>query len=315
MQSGSSWFCFALTVFVLSAQPPRRVAFLGTSITCGAGVTLRFLPIVKAGIERRFQTKIETYDLCFGGAHSFTTLLLLKHTALPWKPDLVFVETGALDGFAPELSKPAIEQIFHELATAGIPAVFLARTTKCSEEKTRLAILQLARAYGFPAADVNASTLPDGCHPSNLGHAQIAAALLNAVDAAIKPKTPRFPAPLKNAKFQSAAQARTEGPAEPTPLTFFKESGAALKAQPGPVEWRMKFQGPIAAVLFRLGHTPAAMEYQIDGGPWRKAAIQPAWFLNYYFETNLNVGPHELGLRLQAGPAGVILDGLELDAH
>ena len=47
MQSGSSCFCFALTVFVLSAQPPRRVAFLGTSITCGAGVTQRFLPIVK----------------------------------------------------------------------------------------------------------------------------------------------------------------------------------------------------------------------------------------------------------------------------
>ena len=101
MQSGVLWFCFALTGLILPAQAPRRVTFLGTSITCGAGATQRFLPIVQSALERRFQTKVETYDLCFGGAHSFTTLLLLKHTAIPWKPDLVIVETGALDGFVP----------------------------------------------------------------------------------------------------------------------------------------------------------------------------------------------------------------------
>ena len=313
MQSGVLWFCFALTGLILPAQAPRRVAFLGTSITCGAGATQRFLPIVKSALERRFQTKVETYDLCFGGAHSFTTLLLLKHTAIPWKPDLVIVETGALDGFAPELSNPAIEQIFHELAAAQIPAVFLARSAKCSEENTRRTILDLNKIYKYPVADSNAATLSDGCHPSNVGHAQIAASILKAIDFSNKPKPPANPAPLKNASFLSAATARTAGPGDQTPLTFFKPTGAALKAPPGNVEWRFQFHGTIAAVLFRLGHTPVAMEYQIDQQPWRKVTIQPDWFLNYYLETNLNPGPHSLSLRLQS-PAGVILDGLELNA-
>ncbi len=156
MQSGG--FCH----FALTAQKPLR------------GTAQRFLPIVKAGLERRFQTKVETYDLCFDGAHSFPTLFLLKHTAIPWKPDLVIVETGTLDGFAPELSQPAIHQIFHELAAARIPAVFLARSSKCSEENTRQTILDLGNIYKYPVADSNADTLPDGCHPSNVGHAQTA---------------------------------------------------------------------------------------------------------------------------------------------
>jgi len=310
MQSGSRWFRFALTALALSAQPPRRVAFLGTSITCGAGATQRFLPIVKAGIEQRFRTKIETYDLCFGGAHSFTTLLLLKHTALPWKPDLVIVETGALDGFAPELSRPAIEQIFHELATARIAAVFLARTAKCSEENSRHTILDLAKTYNYPIADGNTAYLPDGCHPSNEGHALIAANILKAIDTNVKPHPPSVPAPFKDATFRAASQARIAGPGNQAPLTFFKESGAALKGPPGQAEWRFLFQGTLAAILFRLGNTPQSIQFQIDKQPWKKVHVQPDWFLNYYLETNLAPGDHELGLRVQSH-TGVIIDGLQ----
>jgi hypothetical protein len=117
---------------------------------------------------------------------------------------------------------------------------------------------------------------------------------------------------LSKARFQSAAQARIDGPKDTVPLTFFKETGAALTAPPGKVEWRFRIRGPLAAVLFRLDRTPTAMEYQIDHQPWRQVDIQPTWFLNYYLETGLADGPHELGIRLQAGPNGVIIDGLEL---
>lgn len=312
MQSGVPWLCFVVSALGLSAQPQLRVAFLGTSITCGAGATGRFVPQVTAGLENRRHVKVVTYDLCFGGAHSFTTLLLLKHTALPWKPDLVIVETGALDGFVPELSSPAIEQIFHHRATAQIPAVFLALNAKCSDENTRRTILEFGRIYDIPVAAVTIETLSDGCHPSNLGHAQIAAGLLKTLTFPNKPSIPTRPAPLPQAHFQSAAQSLIEGPNETIPLTFFKDTGAALKAPPGKVEWRLRFHGPRAAVLFRLDRTPTAMEYQIDGQLWKKVTIQPTWFLNYYLETNLTDGPHELGLRLQAGPNVVILDGLEL---
>lgn len=312
MQSGIGWLCFLIAAATAHAQPPLRIAFLGTSITCGLGASERFLPQVVAGLETRFHRKVVTYDLCFGGAHSYTTLLLLKHTAIPWKPDLVIVETGALDGFAPQLSKPAIEQLFHQLATARIPAVFLARNAKCSEENTRQTILTLSRVYNISAANGNAATLPDGCHPSNLGHAEIAAAILRATTFPNKPAIPANPPSLPKANFQSAAQSRIDGPGETVPLTFFKGTGAALKAPPGKVEWRFKFHGPLAAVLFRLDRTPTAMEYQVDRQPWRQVSIQPTWFLNYYLETYLIDGPHELGLRLQAGPNGVIIDGLEL---
>jgi lysophospholipase L1-like esterase len=298
-----------LTAF---GQPPAyRVAFIGTSITCGAGATERFLPLVTNGLKKRLGRRVQTYDLCFGGAHSFTHLLLLQQTALPWKPDLVIVETGALDGFAPELSLPAIEQIFHALAAARVPAVFLTRIAKCSDEKTRPVVMRLAREYGFPVADIPAQVLPDGCHPTNAGHAQIAASLLRAALDANQPKPPARPARLPGAEFVAAASARESGPAAEAPLAFFKNTGAALRAPAGTVEWALRFQGVLAGVLFRLGHTPAAMEYHIDRGPWRKVVIQPTWFLNYYLETDLKPGPHTLWVRLQAGPAGVILDGLE----
>jgi hypothetical protein len=300
-----------LAALALPAQTPLRVAFLGTSITCGAGANERFLPLVERGLQLRYHRPVISYDLCFGGAHSLTTLLLLKHTALPWKPNLLIVETGALDGFAPELSLPALAQIFHEIAAAQIPAVFLARTAKCSEENTRPAILHLGREFGIPVADIPKQAMPDGCHPTNAGHAEIAAAIASAINLTTRPPSPKSPAPLPGARFQPAAQARLAGPDNPVPLTFFQQTGAALQAPPGPVEWRLQWEGTLAAVLFRLGHTPTAIEYQLDAQPWQKIALQPAWFLNYYLGTNLKPGPHTLTLRLQAGPEGVILDGLE----
>jgi lysophospholipase L1-like esterase len=294
----------------ISAQTPYRVAFLGTSITCGAGATERFLPRVVAGLEERLRRKVQTYDLCFGGAHSLTTLLLLKHTALPWRPDLVIVETGALDGFAPTLSAPAIEQTFHTLAAARIPAVFLARTAGCSEESTRPEILRLGKAYGIPVADIPAQAMPDNCHPTNAGHAQIAASLLAAIGSA-RPPVPTRPPPLATAQFRSAARARVSGPATEVAPVFFRDLGAGLQAPAGAVEWRFQFEGPLAAVLFRLGHTPVSMQYQVDAQPWRTVEIQPAWFQNYYLETALPPGPHQLTLRLRSGVKPVILDGLE----
>ena len=292
----------------LTAQTPYRVAFLGTSITCGAGAAERFVPKVVAGLEARLRRKVLSYDLCFGGAHSLTTLLL--HTALPWHPDLAIVETGALDGFAPSLADSAIEQIFHTLATARIPAVFLARTAHCSEENTRATILRLGKEYGIRVADIPLQPMPDHCHPTDAGHAQIAAAILAAIPPG-QPPRPGRPAPLPSAQFRPAARARLAGPDTEAPPAYFKDLGPSLQAPPGAVEWRFGFDGPLAAVLFRLGHTPVAMEYRVDNGPWRTVAIQPAWFLNYYLETGLAPGPHQLTLRLQSGKAPVILDGLE----
>jgi len=40
-------------------------------------------------------------------------------------------------------------------------------------------------------------------------------------------------------------------------------------------------------------------------------SIQLTWFLNYYLETRLSDGPYEPGLRLQAGPNGLIIDVLK----
>ena len=299
-----------LTAAAVAAENPFRVVFLGTSITCGAGASERFLPRVVAGLEARLHRKVQSYDLCFGGAHSLTTLLLLKHTALPWRPDLAVVETGALDGFAPSLSTPAIEQIFHTLSTAGIPSVFVARVAHCSEEQTRPVILRLGKRYGIPVADIPLQAMPDHCHPTAEGHAQIATALLAATDLKRR-AAPNRRAPFAGARFVAAAAARRGGPATEAAPIYFQPLGRSLQAPPGEVEWRFAFDGPLAGVLFRLGHTPAAMAFRIDGGAWRKADVQPGWFLNYYLAGDLAPGPHTLTLRLQSGAAPVIIDGLE----
>lgn len=299
-----------LAVLALPAQPAFRVAFLGTSITCGAGASERFLPQVVRGLEARLHRRVQTYDLCFGGAHSYTTLLLLKHTALPWRPDLLVVETGALDGFMPALSAPAIEQLFHEIAAARIPAIFLSLPVRCAEGSPAPLLRRLSKSYGFPLAEVDAPTNADHCHPSNSGHARIAAAILAAPIAT--PPVPTRPAALPAARFQAAEPARLAGPTAAAPPAFFKEAGNALRSTAGPVEWRLQFDGTLAAPLFRLGHTPLKMEYRIDDRPWQRVAVQPDWFLNYYLETGLPVGPHQLTLRMEAGGQGIILDGLEL---
>jgi hypothetical protein len=299
------------TALAISGQPALRVAFLGTSVTCGSGAAARFLPLVVAGLEAKLHRKVQTYDLCFGGAHSFTTLLLLKHTAIPWRPDLAVVETGALDGFAPALSAPAIEQILHALAEARIPAVFLARPARCSEENVRPVLRRLTQIYGFPLADIRTANLADDCHPSDEGHAQIAQALLAALGYPTPPPLPRRAAPLPNARFRPAAQALIRGVGRPVPLTFFRESGTALEASPGLTEWRFQFDGSLAAVQFRLSRTPASMQYQIDDGPWKSVPVQPYWFLNYYLETHLRPGTHQLGLRIGSTSTPTILDGLQ----
>ena len=59
----------ALFALALPAQPPLGVAFLGTSITCGAGAGGPFLPKVKAGLEKCFHREVETYGVRFGGAN------------------------------------------------------------------------------------------------------------------------------------------------------------------------------------------------------------------------------------------------------
>src|SRR5271156_5347956 len=77
-----------------------RIAWMGTSITCGLGASSeaqRFTVRVNRLFERQTGAEILSRNFCFGGAHSGLQVALLKTSVLPWKPDLGIAERGTLD--------------------------------------------------------------------------------------------------------------------------------------------------------------------------------------------------------------------------
>src|SRR5580658_9481619 len=133
-----------------------RIAWMGTSITCGLGATSeaqRFSVRVNTFLEQQTGAKIISQNFCFGGALSLLQIALLKTSVLPWKPDLVIAELGTLDEFYQPISLPAIEAFMRIAYSARLPLIALYPYTTYADV-ARLGLHKLAALYGYDVIDM-----------------------------------------------------------------------------------------------------------------------------------------------------------------
>src|ERR1700685_2835368 len=85
--SGASGSSLSRVLKQARATRNLRIAWMGTSITCGLGASseaTRFTVQVNTIFERQTGAKIVSRNFCFGGAHSLLQIALLKTSVLPW---------------------------------------------------------------------------------------------------------------------------------------------------------------------------------------------------------------------------------------
>jgi lysophospholipase L1-like esterase len=264
-----------------------RIAWMGTSITCGWGATSeaqRFTVHVNQLFERQTGAKIVSRNFCFGGAHSLLQVALLKTSVLPWKPDLVIAELGTLDELYGAISLPAIEACMRLVYGARLPLIALYPDTTYADV-SRNGLHKLGALYGYDVIDMVAYDSKrraalkmisnDGCHPNDKGQALIA----DAFDEVLKSSSaddkrwdstpPRIYTPdLFGVRFQPISP---ESGAERVTPRLFDGQGYALKIS-AEQTITQKFSGSLIGLLFQYNCVPGKISYRIDDGGWSDAS-------------------------------------------
>lgn len=303
-----------------------RIAWMGTSITCGQGASTesqRFTVQVNKLFERHTGAKIVSRNFCFGGAHSLLQVALLKTSVLPWKPDLVIAELGTLDELYKSVSLPAIEAFLRIAHGAGIPVAALYPYTNYSDV-ARDGLHKLGALYGDDVIDMvaydskRAAALNmianDGCHPNDKGQALIVDAFEERLkseagdDDRMDSAPGRMYAPdLSGVRLQPIV---LDAGAERVTPRLFDGRGYALKISAERLITQT-FHGPLIGLLFQFNGTPGKISYRIDLGGWSDVEIAPDWFLNYVLRTDLKGTAHTIQLRITPKPAKpAVLEGL-----
>jgi lysophospholipase L1-like esterase len=302
-----------------------RIAWMGTSITCGLGASTeaeRFTVQVNRIFERQTGAKIVSRNFCFGGAHSLLQIALLKASVLPWKPDLVIAELGTLDELYGAISLPAIEAFMRLAYGVRLPLIaFYPYTTYA--DVARDGLHRLGALYGDEVIDMAAydskrgaalgMITNDGCHPNDKGQALIADAFeerlksSGADDNGWDSIPGRMYTPdLSAVHFQPIL---LEPGAERVTPRLFDGQGYALRIS-AEQTITQKFSGSLIGLLFQFNGTPGKLSYRIDDGGWSEVQISPEWFLNYVLRTDLKVTAHTLRLRMAPKPAkAAVLEG------
>jgi hypothetical protein len=305
-----------------------RIAWMGTSITCGLGASSdaqQFTVQVNKLFERHTGAQVVSRNFCFGGAHSLLQIALLKNLVLPWKPDLVIAELGTLDDLYKSISLPAIEAFIRITYDARLPLIALYPYTTYADV-ARAGLHKLCARYGDDVIDMVAYASKrraalnmianDGCHPNDKGQALIADAFaerlgLDAVTAdqsqAHSPPKLTYAPDLSRVNLQPIALDRD---AERVTPRLFDRQGYALKI---PTERLItqKFRGSLIGLLFQFEATPRTISYRIDDGGWSTVQVAPEWFLNYVLRSDLKDTIHTLQLRIAPNPGKpAVLEGL-----
>jgi len=303
-----------------------RIAWMGTSITCGLGASseaARFTVQVEKIFERRTRAKIVSRNFCFGGAHSLLQVALLKTSVLPWKPDVVIAELGTLDELYKSISLPSIEAVMRLAYGAGVPLIALYPYTTYADV-SRVGLHKLGDLYGDDVIDMVAydskrgaaleKISNDGCHPNDQGQALIADAFEEWLKSAGPWKRPKDSIPnrmygpdLSGVHFQPILP---EAGAERVRPRLFDGHGYALKIS-AEQTITQKFNGSLVGLLFQFNCVPGKISYRIDSGGWSGVQIAPEWFLNYVLKTDLPASAHSIQLRIAPKPdKAAVLEGL-----
>ncbi len=290
----------------LKAGEPVTVAYLGGSITNGAGSSnsekTSWRAQTTAWLRARFPGR-DIREVCRNqsGMGSVLGVFRLDRDVLSSHPDLVFVEFAVNDlGTNDERIDRATEGIVRQILRAN-PA-----TDICFVETLHQGMLddyrvgrlpasvarhvRIAEHYGVPSLNVGlniARRLLEGsmrweefsgdvCHPNDAGYGLFAKDVQAFLEAEIQANRPRrddrLPAPLRKDCWESVAL--VDATAEvPEGWIGSLEHGTpslphfAASDVPGS-EYRLRFSGDTIGVYADVGPDSGKAEFRIDDGPW-----------------------------------------------
>jgi len=306
------------------ARGTLRIAWMGTSITCGLGASseaTRFTTKVNQIFERQSGAKVVPRNFCIGGAISLLQVAALKTSVLPWKPDLVIAELGTLDELYKSISLSSMEAVLRLAYGAHVPLIALYPYT--STPVSREGLHNLGALYGDEVIDMVSydskrraelkMISSDGCHPNDKGQALIVDAFKERLKSAGVDRPPdsmpnRMYGPdLSGIQFQPVLLDTRAARVSPR---LFDGQGHALKIS-GEQTVTQKFSGSFLGLLFQYNGVPGKISYRIDNGAWSDVRIAPEWFLDYVLRTDLAASAHSVELKIAPRPGkAAVLEGL-----
>lgn len=340
------------------------VGYLGGSITEGAGASSPAQTSWRAKVSRWFsdeypQVAIREIAAGWGGTGSDLGAFRCAQALVPAHADLVFIEFAVNDGEKPDVAlvQRSVEGIIRHLRRE-LPEVEFAMIYCTSRQLSAgygphacpaaiRAHEEVAAHYGVPSVDVGRTlwqkiaagditweqALPDGTHPSDLGHAVYANTVQGALAELLRASaqtSPALPRPLAENPFENGtlipAERLSPGPG------WRLESGSmggrashSLSCAEPDQPLRIDFVGQAVGLTFLVARDSGDLLWSIDGesprplSTWDRYAAAFERVHYRVLATRLPSGPHRLELRVapfkQTGSTGhwIRLGGLLVD--
>jgi len=319
----------------LRAGKPVTVAYLGGSITAGAGSSdpakTSYRALVTQWLRNRYpQAQVNEINAAVGGTGSVYGAIRVRRDIIAHKPDLVFIEFAAGDAGGPEDAvKKSLEGIIRQLLIVPQPPEIVLVYAASERREARFEWHELiAQYYQTPAINLQEPTWAlieagkitrtafwkDGAYPLDEGY-KIYANLITAFLAEqeqlkASPTLKMIPPLLLSdemtygelkpfAEFQHSPEWRTErinDPALPSALLISDKVGAQLE---------VPFDGTAVGIAYQAGPDCGVVECLIDGKPAPAPLTKvDGYDTSHHIRTQiiaggLAPGEHKLTLRLR----------------
>jgi sialidase-1 len=310
------------------------VAYLGGSITAGAGATdierTSWRAQITNWLRQQFPgSSVTEINAAVGGTGSAYGAMRLRRDVIAHKPDLVFVEFAINDWNEPERAvRESIEGITRQLLIQPQPPEIVFLYTTRLNRNTRADWHEaMAEHYRLPSINVGPplwkyieqeeikpeSLWKDGVHPNDEGHKRFAQVILAFLEEQKRQKaSPQFrnlPFPLEQEmltygeirsfvefKFGPAWKAENSSDSTlPAKLLASDKAGSELE---------IVFEGSAVGLAYRMGPDCGIIECLIDGKPAPAPLARiDTWNSFHHIQTRiltsgLDSGPHKLTIRI-----------------
>jgi len=303
----------------LKAGKPTSIAYIGGSITVGAGASNQskcYRSLTTAWFRQQFpHAEITEVNAAIGGTGSNLGVFRLGQDVLAHHPHLVFVEFAVNDSGLPDATidramEGIVRQIWAADPTTDICFVYT-MTVRMLEDYRRGRAYHtvqrdegLAEHYGIPAVNVGAAAAydildgkisqhdfaRDGVHPTDRGYqmylATIASFLEGLKDRG-KPGPHAMPEPLTPDCWQTAhlvdlSQAKVVSGWQVEEKRWCGRFARVLASnQPG-AELTLPFEGDTIGVYFVLGPDTGNFLWRVDDGEWHELCPFDHWARGYH---------------------------------
>lgn len=304
----------------LNSGKPTVIAYLGGSITAGAGASsadkTSWRALTTAWFRAQYpKAQITEVNAAIGGTGSDLGVFRLQRDVLDKRPDLVFVEFAVNDDGHGEIVGPSMEGIVRKIIAANpktdicfvytIHAGMLPDLKSGKLPATMQTHESVAERYGIPSVNVGAAAFieevnsgrmaweeftKDGCHPTDAGYSLYTRTLTSflASEAAGKsrPRAHRMATLLYKDSLHGARLVEVKpDPASPQWLPEAQPPpgvpAIGLSSDTPGATIAIPFKGDTIGIYFTLGPDTGNLDYKIDNGEYQTLAPFDAWSQYY----------------------------------